>query len=247
MPFLQLSGPPKVEELVGKNDVKGLIKALDYQKDSGIRKSAAHALANIGDASAVEPLVVALKDDDMLVGGSAARAVARFGEAAVEPLIRAIAWGVVGGKEIPNIIVKLRVRNLAEDALVSIGEPAVEPLLAVLEDNYGSLNQNVANALARIGDARAVDPLVALLTRGSDSKRWIAARTLGTMKATRAVEPLIAALGDSSPFVRRFGAESLGEIGDTRAVGPLLAIVKDPDADVRANVSSALEMLGHTS
>lgn len=44
-----------------KGDVKGLIKALGYQKDSRARRVAAEALVGIADTRAIEPLIIALK------------------------------------------------------------------------------------------------------------------------------------------------------------------------------------------
>ena len=41
---------PKVEKMKAKKDVKGLINALKYKKVSDVRKSAAFALGDIGNA-----------------------------------------------------------------------------------------------------------------------------------------------------------------------------------------------------
>jgi len=54
---------------------RGLIKALRYQKDTGISGVAAEALGRIGDARAVEPLIAALKDSNKNVRKSATRQV----------------------------------------------------------------------------------------------------------------------------------------------------------------------------
>ena len=57
-----LFGPPDVKKMHDRKDILGLIKALGYQKDCQIREAAAKALGEIGDARAVEPLIIALKD-----------------------------------------------------------------------------------------------------------------------------------------------------------------------------------------
>lgn len=44
-------GPPGVEKLKVKRNVKALIKALGYKKDEHVRWAAARALAGIGDTS----------------------------------------------------------------------------------------------------------------------------------------------------------------------------------------------------
>jgi hypothetical protein len=57
MSFLGLfGGPPNVDKLKARGNIKGLIKALDYHDDEAIRKSAAKALAWLGDERAIDPL-----------------------------------------------------------------------------------------------------------------------------------------------------------------------------------------------
>src|ERR1035438_7343814 len=86
-----LFGPPNVPILESKHDVKGLIKALRYRKDSRERSDAAWYLREVGDARAIEPLIVALSDSDRRVRSSAARSLGQFGDArAIEPLIAAL-------------------------------------------------------------------------------------------------------------------------------------------------------------
>jgi|WetSurMetagenome_2_1015567.scaffolds.fasta_scaffold644508_2 hypothetical protein len=55
-----LFGPPDVAKMKAKRDVLGLIKALRYQKDAGVRQAAARALGELGDPRAIEPLVAQL-------------------------------------------------------------------------------------------------------------------------------------------------------------------------------------------
>ena len=57
--------------------------------------------------------------------------------------------------------------DLAADALIAVGEQAVEPLLAVLADGQPPTRLHAARALAMIGDARAVPALFNAL--GEDS------------------------------------------------------------------------------
>ncbi len=54
---MPLFGPPNVAKLEAKRDAPGLIKALGSQKDGPVRKAAAGALGQIGDARPVEPLI----------------------------------------------------------------------------------------------------------------------------------------------------------------------------------------------
>jgi HEAT repeat protein len=78
---MPLFGPPNIDKLKAKRDVKGLIKALGYEraavkdKAEGVRYYAARALGQIGDARAVEPLIAMLKDNWRTVREAAAEAL----------------------------------------------------------------------------------------------------------------------------------------------------------------------------
>jgi hypothetical protein len=74
-----LFGPPDIDKLKTKGDVKGLVKALGYQKDMAVRWRAAAALGDIGDASAMEPLAAALEDPDKDVRAAADEALGKIG------------------------------------------------------------------------------------------------------------------------------------------------------------------------
>ena len=83
-----LFGPPNIEKLKKKKDIKGLIKALRF-KDNHIRKKAAESLSEIGDKKARDPLILALNDNDRNVRNEAARALGKIGDKkAVDPLIQ---------------------------------------------------------------------------------------------------------------------------------------------------------------
>lgn len=112
---------PNIDKLKDKQDIEGLIKALEYGTDSDIRQDAIGALIEIGKP-AIEPLIKALKADDWEVRKSAAWALGKIGdERAVEPLIE-----VLGDKDVD-------VRYIAAWALTEIGEPAVNSLIDVLK------------------------------------------------------------------------------------------------------------------
>lgn len=84
---MALFGPPDIKKLKATGNVKGLVKALGYKKDSGVRITAAQALGDIGDTRAVEQLMAALGDEKT-------RATAgRILPSMVEPLIAALGDG----------------------------------------------------------------------------------------------------------------------------------------------------------
>jgi HEAT repeat protein len=83
--------------------------------------------------------------------------------------------------------------------LVALGDRAVEPLCAALNDSNGYTRRFAAEALAKIGDSRAVPALVgALQTSDSYVQRYVA-NALGVLGDERAIIGLYAAL--QNPWV----------------------------------------------
>ncbi len=229
---------------VGSTAVEPLISVLAHSHNQA-RKAAADALGQIGDARAVEPLIVALKDREIRQCGAVEDALVKIGGPAVEPLVAAFKNGdfevrfdavtllgkIGDARAVEPLIAALALRNVplpTAEALGRIGDVrAVGPLIAALEDEP----RPAAEALGNIGDARAVEPLIGALERAPDA----AARALGKIGDARAVESLIAALKNTAPAA---AAEALGRIGDARAVEPLIAALKD------AAPAAAAEALG---
>ncbi len=59
-----LFGPPRVDKLKAKRDVRGLLKALAFEKDFMVRKDAAQALGEIGTSGAMPDLTARLVLDE---------------------------------------------------------------------------------------------------------------------------------------------------------------------------------------
>lgn len=232
---MPLFGSPNVKKMLEKKDVEGLIKALGYKKDRFVRKGAAQALGLLGDTRAVEPLIAALEDDD-LVAYSAARGLGRIGGArAVEVLITAL--------ERPHL------SQAAALALADLGDArAVEKLIALLnQDSVGNcVGKSAAEALGRLGDTRAVEPLFATSKSRDHDLAEAAVHALALIGDNRAVDVLVArlprvvAMADQS--VREAAADALVRIGGP-AVRSLCAAVKDRDVS-RAAVVKALVRIG---
>jgi len=87
------------------------------------------------------------------------------------------------------------VRWSAEDALVNIGSPAVEPLIKMLNDDSWRVRRRAVRTLAKIRDPRAIEPLVTSMKTDDDCYvRKCAARAIGEINDPRAAEILIPAL-----------------------------------------------------
>ncbi len=132
--------------------------------------------------------------------------------------------------------------DLVSGALVSIGEPAVKPLIKEMGNRWDWLIQmKVAVVLVDIGQP-AVEPLInALHEEGGGS----AAKVLSRLRDRRAVEPIITMLRSVGFEYRQQAAEALGDIGDVRASGPLIESLKDKIPIVRIKSAEALGKIGH--
>lgn len=95
------------------------------------------------------------------------------------------------------------------DRCVEIGSPAVEPLSVALECDQWKVRQAAAEALGRIGDARAVKPLTAALKGKAWEVCLAAARSLFQLGDDRGIHLLIGALKNKSGNIRRTAAETL--------------------------------------
>ena len=239
---MSIFGPPDVEKLEQKRDVDGLVKALSYRKDKAVRVRAGQALGRLKDARAVEPLMVALGDEDESVGRAAAEALGEIGDPrALKSLAGKLASGGI----------------FAAATLMSMGTAGLDELILNLANAISPVRAVCATSLGSSGDKRAIPPLIHLLADQESSVRKEAGRALDKLGWTPdspeteaqlsivkedwgnceklgsgAVVPLIAALKfgyrDANADRRQYVARILGRIGDRRAVQPLLAALVDP-------------------
>lgn len=131
---------PDVATITKSQDLKGLIKALHYQKDSWVRSDAARALGESKDSRALEPLIAALRDPYSNVRQSAATALGVLGDTrAVEPLINALQNQ---DQSVRQVVVK---------ALGQLGDPrATWPLVHRLNDPSESVCHEAAQVLGQL-------------------------------------------------------------------------------------------------
>jgi HEAT repeat protein len=84
-------------------------------------------------------------------------------------------------------------RKHAREALVSIGKPALDPLIRLLNDHRPHVRWEAVKALGSIGDQVAVPALVGALEDEDGDVRWLAAEGLIDF-GLEAVQPLLSAL-----------------------------------------------------
>lgn len=162
-----LFGPPNVEKMKARRDIRGLVKSLQYKKDWRIRLAAADALDQLG----WQP-----ENGDILVYYWLAREEwDKIDAPPVNPLINALKYD------------KKEVRMMSAKILGDMrNAQAVEALVAALHDRERDVRLAVIKALGQIGHARAVEPLIAVLLNDTEENtlRVAAATALGNTGVT---------------------------------------------------------------
>ncbi len=166
-----LFGPPNVEKMKDRRNVRGLIHVLRAPMlDEEMRCDAARALGQLGDQRAIPHLIA------VVLG------VRRLAEVAAEAL------GQLGGQQsVEALITVLKSRDhslkIAKE-MARLGGVEVEP--AQLQKIAGSnVHIAAAKALGQIGDIRAIETLTALQGDENENLRNAAAEALETMGAMK--------------------------------------------------------------
>jgi HEAT repeat protein len=235
-PYLALdcvaSGIP-VDESTRQQAIEGL---KNYVSDDGSdgRIAAGRLLASLGDSSAIDVLMDAMRTATWDIRQTAARSLR---EIRVPPL--------------PGLLEALRdweqdLREATATAVRHIGSGAVPVLLNVLYDEHWSVRRGAAWALGEIGDAAAVPGLVEALRDEESLVRREAAFALGWIRDKDSVAGLLEALQDKDWRVRKAAAETLGWIGAPSVAG-LSQALHDTSINVRRVAAEALGRIGHAS
>lgn len=231
------------ERLIKLAEEAGLVQR--YRKRIAARgrwrkARAAENLGHFGGPEMIAPLSDLLSHPDETLRAVAARALARVGTAeAAQHLSRRL--------EDSSELTRLR---MAEN-LEKIGQPAVEPLVEVLENaratGEGALHGPVQAAQV-LGQLRAPESRPALghaaLSGGSVNLRAKAVLALGKIGNPDDLEKLLAASEDEAWPVRAQAASSMGLIGDVSAIPVLQNLTLDQEWWVRLNASRSLANMG---
>ncbi|MDH4163981.1 MAG: HEAT repeat domain-containing protein [Nitrospirota bacterium] len=224
--FIEM-GSPAVTALIG------------LTKDGlpNIRAQAVTILGRIGDPRAVDALIAATADADTRVRFAAASALGSLrSAAAVKPLTGMLADPAHGHE--------------AGKALKMIGEPAVEPLIAIMRSadpiarrNAVALPENVSNRafapvlLLGLGD-KDRDVRVTTLRALSDYGRSVADMEIPGNR-------FVPLLGDLDAEVRKTSAVILGYYKSRTFIKPLCGVLLDQDQSVRSAALGSLGAIGH--
>ncbi len=177
---------------------------------------------------AVDPLIRVINGDDDRIRCEAAATLGEIGDpGAVGPLVAALADEAVA--------------PAAADALVAIGEPAVAPVLEVLEDGTGASRENAVEVLGRLGTPEAVPAIVELVRTGRDRLHRKAVDALVGIGAP-AVDALIPLLGEEGDG-QAGAVAALTGIG-APALEPLAGALGHENSSIRMGAARVLEQFG---
>lgn len=204
--------PTGEEAVLEEEKVKDEIDIqIDLLKDPdwAVRREAVVTLGEMGDERCVQPLVNALRDGDWQVREAAVEALGQVGSPAVEALLKVIrdwdirkyvirALGKIKDERVLDPLIQQlhsdEFKDDATEALVELGSPAVERLVAALKDKEELVRKQAIIALGRIKDPRAVEPLIEMLKDPDWFTRLAAAAALeqiGDERGREAIKPLM--------------------------------------------------------
>jgi HEAT repeat protein len=230
--------------LLGPESVPALARQLQRRTDVFGRRKAADALSRnqLSAREAIPVLINCLSDDDSEVRLVAVESLARFGEAAVQPLLAALK------RDNPYIQV------FAAEALLEAdprrGPSVIQVLSRGLQHSSRAIRVQAASALTRVGpEGKRVIPLLVLALKDEDDDvRYNAADALGSIGPDdkSAIPALINSLADPHPYVRGYAAVALGKCGPRAkaAVSALVKLIHDENEEVRTFAARSLGQIG---
>lgn len=222
-----------------KRAVNILINLLN-DKDFLINIASIGALGEIGDSSAVEPLIVLLdstkQSNDINKTNLIITALGKIGDK------RAI-------KYIINSFNLLNEKKVI-DFLKKMDTSAVSHLIIELKNNSMNIRKGAIKALGEIGDLRAVEPLIALLKYQDNQKEIIdlfekfeIVNAL-TKIGKQGIPQLVNAIKKNDENIRKGVVEVLGRLKDKSTSPSLINLLKDKNKDVRIKTIFALGEIG---
>ena len=188
-PFVRWEAAMTLKDVGGQVAIGILQQTLAGESPVGLA-SAAEALAELGEVTAVPRLVELTRHDDPGVRASACAALGRLAQAQDADVIQALIATLKDA--IPGV------RQLAAQALGRVGAPlAVTPLIAALRrrDEFRLVRRSATWSLGQLGpDPLAVEALSEALTDKDGEVRLLAAQGLGQIghaKVVNLLRPLV--------------------------------------------------------
>lgn len=225
---------------VGQPAVEPLIAALIDHPNVVVRRAAGKTLTLIEDPQAIPYLIQALlNDEDTVVQGSAIGALARTGEASVEPLLEVLAAENSTESH----------KGHAAWALAFIGAKAKAKLYSASSSDSPEVRAAVVGAIAKVAeenrdDTQALKLLVESLQDPAANVRSEAAAVLGNLKYQPAIPVLTELLTHHVGETRKSAALSLMKIGDRNSIEPIqTALAQETDSGIQKAMNLAISIL----
>lgn len=207
------------------------IQLLKHEREDK-RKKAIKVLQKYG-AESVPHLIHALfnsqnrTDEDIII-----EALGQMGACAVEPLLELLT------------LKDDSVGAAAIQALVTIGDEGVEPLIRSLRHNHPAIRAWAITNLSRMKDPRAVEPLISVAYRDPEEALRQAALKGLTKMGEVTIDPLIQVIRTTSTQEWKGAAIILAQLGLV-VVEPFLQVFgKEKDEDVLERLATALAEVG---
>lgn len=243
------SKPPNIERLKSNRDVLKLLNIMSTSKDKQIQINAILALGEIGDQTAVMPLLSKLKEEESDTVSAVATALGNIGDLRAIPALIGILnrsiWGVdhFGRVRVSPIFNFSQVEDAASLALIKIGAVAVEPLLEELRTALDITRPVIIKTMGKLGKSVVV-PVLPLLKHKDPSLRAAAIDILGMVGDATSIPALKTSLRDTETRVRIASAKALGQIGDSIVLRDLIDLLEDENSLVKNAAADALAHLG---
>jgi HEAT repeat protein len=233
LPVVPLFGPPNIQKLIDKQDLKGLAKAL-ADGDQSIRDQAANGLIQLSNPASVPFVidVVRAHQEDAVIN------------AGVHVLTQ------MSDQSVPTLKARLNSGPLDERAgyaglLGRLGAPGLDALLETSRNSESGMRAVAAMGLGLV-DAAPAHARLAEMVASDDSMdaRGYAGFAMATHKVAGAYDTLIAQLDNEDPANRGIAATNLGVLGDRRAIERLEELARsDQDQRVRDAATRAASEL----
>jgi HEAT repeat protein len=205
--------------------------------DAAVRKLACDTLGRLKSRDAVPLLIERLGDADGSVATEAARALGNVGDArAVDPLFAILRRPHKKDDDL---------QKAAGGALGKIGAPAVDRLLAALDDKDDFVRTYAAVGLGESKDARAIPALVRHLGDEygeSSSLQFEVGQALNKI-GPQGVTAVLDAAKNGNERTRSGAVNALGNSSDPRALPALLQLLHDKSHEVRSSVGFFLAFM----
>ncbi|MFH1480091.1 MAG: HEAT repeat domain-containing protein [Pseudomonadota bacterium] len=256
---LFLSLKIKAGEILKDRRIAKLLSQLK-DEDPFVCKAAVESLTDMRDPRCVPPLIDLLGHSHMAVQFAAIYSLASMGEAAVEPLMRALkdenpttrrhAAGVLGElgdiRAIEAFISQLRdqhpgVQSAAEKALIRIGKPALKYLMGLIKNQDYDLYVVVERTLTGIPEEMFVPALLKALKEPHVSVCQAASKALGELKDPVAVNSLLSLLKEEGTSEVRFIAKQVLTGWGDYVVATLGEVLRERDSHIK---KVGIEILG---